>query len=156
MKHRKKQLVIIVIVVVAVLIVCGLFVRYWKPLHWAHTVNVEDVSRIEVVVQPYPNGDASTAYKKYEADEFQYVTEKLNQYQGRVKIFPRTLIGGYAVQYRITMTDGKIHVVTVLGQSRIRIDKVVYEGDMEMLEQWTEKAVAEVDSPVPDGFWKIH
>ena len=154
MKHRKKQLVIIVIVVVAVLIVCGLFVRYWKPLRWAHTVNVKDVSRIEVAVQPCPNGDVNTMYKEYEVDAFSGVIETLNQYQGRVKFFPKTLMGGYVAQYVITMTDGKTYIIANNGRE-LYIGKVAYKGDREMLEQWLEANVEEVDSPVPDGFWKI-
>ena len=126
MKNRKKRFTVVIIVVIAVFIACSLFIRYWKPLHWAHTVRAEDISRIEVVVQPYPNGDANTSYKEYEADEFQYVTEKLNQYSGHVKIFPQMLYGGYTVQYKITMTDGKTHEVIVVAQTRLHIDKVVY------------------------------
>ena len=53
------------------------------------------------------------------------------------------------------MEDGKIHEVSVAGQNRLSIDKIVYEGDTEMLGQWLERTVEKVDSPVPDGFWKM-
>ena len=152
---KKKQLAVIIVVAVVALIVCGLFIRYWKPLHWAHTVKAGDISRIELEVEPYPNGSADTAYKEYGSDEFCDVTERLNHYQGHAKIFPQALTGGDTAYYRITMEDGKIHEVSVAGQNRLSIDKIVYEGDTEMLGQWLERTVEKVDSPVPDGFWKM-
>ena len=74
------------------------------------------------------------------------MTERLNHYQGHAKIFPQALTGGYTAYYRITMEDGKIHEVSVAGQNRLSIDKIVYEGDTEMLGQWLERTVEKVDS----------
>lgn len=154
MKNRKKQFIVVIIVVIAVLIACSLFIRYWKPLHWVHTVRAEDISRMEVAVQPYPNGDANTAYMDYPEETFSSVTEILNSYQGSIKICPQTTAGGYVAQYTITMADGKIHNIGNNG-SELYIDKIAYKGNTKMLKQWLETIVEEVDSPVPNGFWKI-
>lgn len=154
MKKRKKKLAVIVIVAVIAVVIYGLFIRYWKPLHWAHTVRAEDISRIEVAVQPYPNGDANKAYMDYQEETFSSVTEILNSYQGSIKICPQTTVGGYVAQYTITMADGKIHNIGNNG-SELYIDKIAYKGNTKMLKQWLETIVEEVDSPVPNGFWKI-
>lgn len=145
---NKKVFVLLLLILILIIIGIMLFIKTGKPMRWAQSVNAEDIAKVELLV--YPHSETDKPYKNFKSEEFDAVTEKINQCSGRFTLNPEQPVG-VSFCYYITMKNGDVHTVANNGME-LDIDGTFYTGNEEWLTQWVDSIMNEVDSPIPEDF----
>ena len=107
----------IIIAVVIILFIIAGYLLYWKypsgrdTMSWARSLRVEDVEKIELIVQP---SDENERYKLLSQEEMDTAVKLINKSHGKYVEEPEP-VTGLSRQLIVTMTDGKIHKVSYGG-----------------------------------------
>ena len=104
----------IIIAVVIILFIIAGYLLYWKypsgrdTMSWARSLRVEDVEKIELIVQP---SDENERYKLLSQEEMDAAVKLINKSHGKYVEEPEP-VTGLSRQLIVTMTDGNIHKVS--------------------------------------------
>lgn len=136
MQYKKPILWVMAVALVAVVVVCAGFATNpfsEKPsMQWAKNLQVQDIDRIELVVQPSAENER---YRLFESDEFADVVELVNKSKGTYLDNPEPLAGQSIVFY-ITTKDGIRHIFSNGGNAYLMIDGITYSAEYDWLYSW--------------------
>ena len=132
----------IIITVVIILFIIAGYLLYWKypsgrdTMSWARSLRIEDVEKIELIVQP---SDENERYKLLSQEEMDAAVKLINKSHGKYVEEPEP-VTGLSRLLIVTMADGNIHKVSYGGYLTIDGDSYMdhpggYSEDGGMLGQ---------------------
>lgn len=123
---KKKWIVYIIILVIIVI-----NIKPIKVVWWSHTVEVEDIEKIEIVCMPSLENER---YKLIDSNHYEDYIDKLHGIYGIYSIYERSL-NGISTTYYFTMKDGSRHKI-FCDDKKIWVDNMPFITVQHVLKQW--------------------
>lgn len=136
MNYKSPMLWVMALALITVVVLCVGFATNRSldksPIRWAKNLQVQDVDKIEMVVQTSVENER---YRLFTKDELADIVELVNESKGKYQKSPEPL-GGQSITFYITTKDGKRHTFSNIGNTYLMIDGVTYKAEYDWLSSW--------------------
>ena len=129
-------------IILAIIVIIN--IKPIKVLWWAHTVEVEEIQKIEMICMPSLENEQ---YKLIDESFHENYINKLHKTSGIYSIHGRTLVGAVSTYY-FTMKDGTRHKICCDGE-KIWIDNMPFITVQTIRDEW---AYEQGNQMIPENF----
>lgn len=136
MRYKKPMLWVVVVALIAVVVVFAGFATNpfseQPPMQWAKNLQVQDIDKIELIVQPSAENER---YRLFTNDEFENIVKLVNKSKGIYLDNPEP-VAGQSIVFYITTKDGIRHTFSNGGNTYLMIDGDTYSAEYDWLSSW--------------------
>lgn len=136
MRYKKPMLWVMVLALIAVAVLCVCFATNrssdQSPIQWAKNLQVQDIDKIELVVQPSAENER---YRLFTNNEFADIVELVNESKGTY-LDNKEPVAGQSITFYITTKDGIRHIFINTGNTYLMIDDITYNAEYDWLSSW--------------------